>query len=127
MNFNLMFLYPSIEQVRRYETEIHRGSLKIELLRDKVVSATRAYEDLLSKAKTEMHRLRRESRERDNKYKIEQNLLKNTLKETTQALEDCQLELQKSRRESRDLFKGQTLLKAKLDDAECRILRFARN
>lgn len=115
--------YIRSEQVRRYETEIHRGSLKIDLLRDKLVSATQAYEDLLSKSKTEVHRLRRESRERDNKHKIEQNLLKNTLKETTQALEDCQIEVQKSRRESRDLSRSQALLKAKLDDAECRILR----
>ncbi|XP_014474741.1 PREDICTED: leucine-rich repeat-containing protein 45-like [Dinoponera quadriceps] len=111
-------------KVRRYETEIHRGSVKIDLMRDKLVSATRAYEDLLSKTKTEIHRLRRESRERDNKHKIEQNLLKTTLKETTQALEDCQLELQKNRRDSRDLSKSQALLKAKLDDAECRILRY---
>lgn len=103
--------------------EIHKGSLKIDVLRDKLVSATGAYEDLLSKTKTEVHRLRRESRERDNKHKIEQNLLKNTLKEITQALEDCQVELQKSRRESRDLSKSQALLKVKLDDAEYRILR----
>ncbi|XP_032682026.1 leucine-rich repeat-containing protein 45-like [Odontomachus brunneus] len=112
-------------KVHRYETEIHRGSLKINLLRDKLVFATRTYDDLLSKTKTEIHRMRREWRERDNKHKIEQNLLKNTLKETTQALEDCQIELQKSRKESRDLLKSQTLLKTKLDDAEYKILRYA--
>lgn len=91
--------------------------------KDKLVSATRAYEDLLSKHKTEMHRLRRESKEHDNKHRIELNILKNTLRETTQALEDCQTELQKIRGESRDLNENQTVLKAKLDDAERKIFR----
>ncbi|RLU17907.1 hypothetical protein DMN91_010146 [Ooceraea biroi] len=113
-------------KIRQYEKEIHKSSLELGLLRDKLVSATRAYEDLLSNHKTEMHRLRRESKERDNKHRIELNILKSTLRETTQALEDCQTELQKSRGESRDLSENQALLKAKLDDAERKVLRYAR-
>lgn len=123
VNCNFIFFYLLSEQVRQYEVEIHRVSLKTELLRDKLVSATRAYDDLLSKTKIEIHRMRREWKESDNKHKIEYNILKNTLKGTIQALEDCQTELQKSRKESRDLFKGQALLKTKLDDAECNIFR----
>jgi chromosome segregation ATPase len=110
-------------QIRQYEKEIHKSSLELGVLKDKLVSATRAYEDLLSKHKTEMHRLRRESKERDNKHRIELNILKSTLRETTQALEDCQIELQKTRGESHDLSENQVILKTKLDDAERKILR----
>lgn len=93
------------------------------LLRDKLTSAARVYEDTLSKNKTELHRLRKELKKRDNKYKIQLDLLKNTLKENTQVLEDCQIELRKSKNESRDFDKNRALLKIKLDDAEREILR----
>lgn len=120
---NIFFLCLMIRQIRQYETEIHKSSLELNLLKDKLVSATRAYQDLVSRHKTEVHRLRRESKERDNKHRIELNILKSTLRETTQALEDCQSELQKSRGESRDLNENQLLLRTKLDDAERKSLR----
>lgn len=114
-------------KIRQYEREIRKSLLEIGLQRDKLVSTTRAYEDLLSKNKIEMHRLRRESKERDNKHRIELDILKNTLKEITQAFKVCQTKLHKSRGESHDLCDKQDLLKIKLDDAEHKILRLLDN
>ncbi|XP_029173570.1 leucine-rich repeat-containing protein 45-like isoform X2 [Nylanderia fulva] len=113
-------------KIRQYEKEIHKSLLEIGLRRDKLVSTTRAYEDLLSKKKIEMHRLKREFKERDNKHKVELNILKNTLKEITQAFKVCQIKLHKSRNESHDLYEKQDLLKIKLNDAEHKMLRYTR-
>lgn len=101
--------------------------LKIGLQRDKLVSIMKAYEDLLSRNKIEMHRLRKASKERDNKHRIELNILKNTLKEITQAFKVCQTKLHKSIGESHDLCEKQGLLKIKLDDAEQKIFRLFDN
>ncbi|XP_029659766.1 leucine-rich repeat-containing protein 45-like isoform X1 [Formica exsecta] len=114
-------------KIRQYEREIHKSMLKISLQRDKLVSTTRAYENLLSRNKIEMHHLRRESKERDNKHRTELNILKNTLKEIMQAFKVCQTKLHKSRGESHDLCEKQGLLKSKLDDAEQKILRLLDN
>ncbi|KAL6439945.1 hypothetical protein ACFW04_002957 [Cataglyphis niger] len=113
-------------KIRQYEREIHKSVLKIGLQRDKLVSIMKAYEDLLSRNKIEMHCLRKASKKRDNKHRIELNILKNTLKEITQAFKICQTKLHKSIAESHDLYEKQGLLKIKLDDAEQKILRYAK-
>lgn len=101
--------------------------MDIDLQRDKLESSTRAYEDLLSKNKIDMYRLKRESKERDNKHRLELNILKNTLREITQAFKVCQSKLHKSRSELHDLCEKQGLLKTKLDDAEHKIFRLFDN
>lgn len=101
--------------------------MDINLQKDKLVSTTQAYKDLLSKNKIDMYRLKRESKERDNKHRIELNILKNALKEITQAFKVCQTKLHKSRSELHDMCKKQGLLKIKLDDAEQKIFRLFDN
>ncbi|XP_015590670.1 leucine-rich repeat-containing protein 45 [Cephus cinctus] len=105
-------------KARRYEREIHKSTLEIASLKEKLVSTTQAYEDLISRGKTEMHRLRRELKEREGRHKIEINILKNSLKETTRALEECQAQLQKTRSELRETIENQSQLKARLIEME---------
>ncbi|XP_012264971.2 leucine-rich repeat-containing protein 45-like [Athalia rosae] len=114
-------------KVRRYERDIHKSTLEIANLREKIVSITQTYDDLISKDKIELHRLKRELKERENRHKNEMSILKNTLKDTTQALEDCQMQLQKSRTEIRGLIEDQILLKEKITEFEHANVRYTRS
>ncbi|XP_046465997.1 leucine-rich repeat-containing protein 45-like [Neodiprion pinetum] len=114
-------------RIRRYERDIHRSSLEISSLKEKIISITQTYEDLVLKDKTEMHRLRREIKERESRHKNEISIVKNTLRDTTQALEDCQMQLQKSRSELRDVTESQLTLKAKINEMEHLNVRYSRS
>ncbi|CAD6201210.1 GSCOCG00000016001-RA-CDS [Cotesia congregata] len=106
------------EKVRYYEKNIHKSSLEVIALREKWMSKSKDYEDIIEIKNTEVHKIRREFKERDNKYKIEVNILKSTLKETTTALEDCQDQLQKSRNELREMASSLATFRAKVDELE---------
>ncbi|XP_033214878.1 leucine-rich repeat-containing protein 45-like [Belonocnema kinseyi] len=114
-------------KARRYERDIHKSSVEILALKEQLMASTQAYEDLISRGKTEMHRLRRELKERESRHKIELNILKTSLKETTQALEECQVQLQKCRNELREAAESQSSLKTKLNELEHLALRCTRS
>lgn len=87
---------------------------------------TQSCEDLIAKSRVEVHRIRREAKERENRYKIELNVLKSTLKESTEALEECQAQLQKSRVELRESSDNFSSLKTRMNEIErvnCRLVR----
>lgn len=114
-------------KARRYERDIHKSSLEMLALKEQLLASTQAYEDLISKGKTEMHRLRRELKERESRHKIELNMMKTSLKETIQALEECQVQLQKTRNELREAAENQSSLKTKLSELEHLALRCTRS
>ncbi|XP_057323622.1 leucine-rich repeat-containing protein 45-like isoform X1 [Microplitis mediator] len=105
-------------KARYYEKNIHKSSMELIALREKWMSKSKEYEDFIEIKSTEMHKIKREFKERENKYKIEINILKNTLKDTTQALEDCQEQLQRSRNELREMNSSLMGFKAKVDELE---------
>ncbi|XP_043472317.1 leucine-rich repeat-containing protein 45-like [Leptopilina heterotoma] len=116
---NILSLKKDVDlKVRKYEKDIHKSSVEILALREKLLSSTRAYEDLISTGKTEIHRLRRELKERESRHRIELNILKQSLKESTESLEQCQNQLQKTRTELRDSFESQSNLRAKLKELD---------
>lgn len=117
----------SESKIRRYERDIHRSSVEVSNLKEKIVSLTQTYEDLISKEKTETHRLKRELKERENRHKNEIGIVKNTLRDTTQALEDCQTQLQKSRSELREVTESHMILKEKMSEIEHANLRYSRS
>lgn len=103
---------------RTFERDLRKSGLETVSLREKLSSSTQAFEDLISEGKTEVHRLKRELRERENRSKIESTALKESLKETTDALEKCQAQLQKSRNELREANEAQVNWKVKCEEAE---------
>ncbi|KAK0083368.1 hypothetical protein PV325_008901 [Microctonus aethiopoides] len=105
-------------KARYYEREIHKSSLEIISLRDKWINKSQSYDNLIVKSKTEIHRGKKELQEKESRHKIELNVLKNTLKETTEALEECQIQLQKSRIELRDTLVQLSNVKSKLTQME---------
>lgn len=62
--------------------------------------------------------MRRELKERESRHKIELNILKQSLKESTESLEQCQNQLQKTKAELRDSFNSQLNLRAKLKELD---------
>lgn len=114
-------------KIRRYERDIHKSSVEIGNLKEKIITLTQTYEDIMSKDKTETHRLKREIKERDNRHKNEINIVKNTLRETTKALEDCQEQLQKSRLELRDVSESHIALKTRINEMEHINVRYSRS
>ncbi|XP_014212994.1 leucine-rich repeat-containing protein 45-like [Copidosoma floridanum] len=103
---------------RNYEKELRKVSSEVQMLKEKYASTVQSHEDVLSDFKVETHRLKRDVQERENKYRIETNALKESLKETTEALEKCQEQLQKLRNELRESVEVQGRLKMKADEAE---------
>lgn len=105
-------------KAHRYERDIHKSSLEIVSLREKWLNKSQLYEDMIIKCKTEIHRLKRESKEKENRHKVELNVLKNSLKETTHALEECQAQLQKTRGELRETSTNLSNVKSRLGEME---------
>ncbi|XP_011498329.1 PREDICTED: leucine-rich repeat-containing protein 45-like [Ceratosolen solmsi marchali] len=103
---------------RAYEKELRKATLEIQSIKDKLSSTIQNYEDTISECKTDVHRIKREIQEKENRYKIEINTLKETLKESTEALEKCQEHLQKLRNEFRETVESQSKLKMKADENE---------
>lgn len=105
-------------RVQRYEREIRKMTMEMTSLREKSVSQTQSYEDLIAKSRIELHRAKREIRERENRHKIETSLLKTSLKENTEGLEECQAQLQKSRVELRETNDIVSTLKTRIFELE---------
>ncbi|KAK0168035.1 hypothetical protein PV327_001875 [Microctonus hyperodae] len=105
-------------KARYYEREIHKSSLEIISLRDKLMNKSKLYDNLIVKSKTEIHRGKKELQEKESRHKIELNILKNSLKETTEALEECQTQLQKNRIELRQTLVQLSNIKSKLTQME---------
>lgn len=113
-------------KARKYENDIHRSSVALVGLREKLMTKSQQYEETLSNYKTEIHRLRAELKERVNRHKLETNVLKNTLKETTEALEECQAQLQKSRLELREVTENLSVVKLKVNETESVSVKYNR-
>ncbi|XP_043280152.1 leucine-rich repeat-containing protein 45-like [Venturia canescens] len=105
-------------RVQRYEREVRKITTEMTSLREKTISQTRSYEDLIAKSRIELHRVKREMRERENRHKIELSVLKTSLKENTEGLEDCQAQLQKSRLELRENSDKLSTYRTKITDLE---------
>jgi chromosome segregation ATPase len=103
---------------RAYEKELRKAALEMQSMKDKLTSTIQNYEDTVSECKTDIHRMKREMTERENRCKIEITTLKETLKESTQALEKCQEHLQKLRNELHESNEIQAKLKIKADENE---------
>ena len=113
-------------RIQRYERDIRKSANEIAMLKEKSLSQKQTYEDLMAKCRIEIHRGKRELKERENRHKIELNVLKNTLKESTEALEECQAQLQKSRSELRETLENLSSVKTRLTEIErvnCRLVR----
>ncbi|XP_011304767.1 leucine-rich repeat-containing protein 45-like [Fopius arisanus] len=105
-------------QARRYDGDVQRNSAALFGLREKFVNKSQQYEEVISNYKTEIHRIKGELKERVNRHKIEINVLKRTLKETTEALEECQVQLQKSRVELREVQDNLSVVKLRISEME---------
>ncbi|XP_015117480.1 leucine-rich repeat-containing protein 45 [Diachasma alloeum] len=105
-------------KARRYEGDVQRSSAALVGLRERFLSKSQQYEEVIANCKTEVHRVKGELRERVNRHKIEINVLKRTLKETTEALEECQLQLQKSRAELREVQNNFSGVMARIGEME---------
>lgn len=110
-------------KIRSYEKELRKAYLELQSKKEKLSSTVQSYEDAISENKIEVHRIKREIQEKENRCKIEVNTLKETLKETTDALEKCQEQLQKLRNELRESLESQARLKIKTDECERYVLR----
>ncbi|KAF7993479.1 hypothetical protein HCN44_010074 [Aphidius gifuensis] len=111
---------------KQYENNYEKASLEILALREKLMIKSQTHEDVVLHYKTEMYKLKREVKENDSKYKIELNILKNALKETTQALEDCQDHLQKNRADSRLTNENLTNAKLKISELEHTLKKYTK-
>ncbi|XP_034937219.1 leucine-rich repeat-containing protein 45-like [Chelonus insularis] len=105
-------------KVNRYEREIHDNSVEIISLREKLINESQYYKNIIAQSRIKIHKVKKEFEEKENKHKLDLNVLKNTLKETTQALEECQAQLQKTRTELRDTLTNLSDVKSKLNDLE---------
>lgn len=103
---------------RILEKELRKCSLELQSTKDKFTLTIQSYEDSMSDCKLEVHRAKRELQEREIHGKIESDALKKSLKETSEALEKCQEQLQKLRDELRESLEVQARLKIKTDEAE---------
>lgn len=103
---------------RAYEKELRKASLEVQSVKEKFAITVQTYEDNISECKMEVHRVKREMHEKESRCKIEVNTLKESLKETTEALEKCQEQLQKLRNELRESIETQAKLKLKADESE---------
>ena len=103
---------------RAYEKELRKASIEVQSMKEKFSSTIQNYEDTISECKMEVHRMKREMQEKENRCKVETNTLKESLKESTGALEKCQEQLQKIRNELRESLESQAKLKIKADEAE---------
>ncbi|XP_014235287.1 leucine-rich repeat-containing protein 45-like [Trichogramma pretiosum] len=115
---NIKLKQEAENKLRTYEKELRKSALELQSLKEKHSSTVQSLEDTISDCKTEVHRVKREAAEKETRYRIETNALKETLKETTDALEKCQEQLQKLRNDLRESHEIQTKLKIKTDDAE---------
>ncbi|KAG7210268.1 hypothetical protein KM043_011815 [Ampulex compressa] len=113
-------------KIKRYEKDMRKSAMEIRGLKDKLLSNTQAYEDLLSRGKIELHRIRRELKERDNKSRIEMDILKETLSETTDALQKCREQLRRSKGDVSLLSEKQKELKARLVETEDMASRYGK-
>ncbi|XP_058796378.1 leucine-rich repeat-containing protein 45-like [Phymastichus coffea] len=113
-------------KTRILEKDLRKCSLELQSTKDKFTSTIRSYEDSMSDCKLEAYRAKREFQEREAHCKIEGDALKKSLKETSEALEKCQQQLQKLRDELRESLEVQAKLKIRTDEAERVASRTAR-
>lgn len=101
--------------VAKYEEDFDKRTQE---MKKQLAANAKYYEARASKEKLELHRIREEVKERKKRRDVEVNLLKGILRDTTQALEDCQAQLHKSRVEVREVADNYAALKVKFVENE---------